>query len=65
MILDAESYVTLMPTLTRGRWLVAVMEYHTSQDEYTIRKTSDPLDRKAAMRLAAQWAKSYGVEVRL
>lgn len=56
------SYVTLLPTMRRGYFLVVVME--PRGDDYHEKHVSHPLKEEAARALAQSWAAAAHLEVR-
>lgn len=58
-------FVTLLPTNIPKLWLVAVMTYHSWDDDYAIKKCSEQaLPKVQAEGLAKSWAAALQVEIR-
>lgn len=63
--MDTEpDYVTVLPALTRGRALVAVMHYNHGRDDYEIRECSGTMPEGEARIMARLWAADRHLEVR-
>lgn len=62
---DNPDYVTLLPTNVPRWYLVVVMTFHRSDDDYAIRKCSGAMRLHAAKGLAQSWAASLGLTVRI
>lgn len=59
---DAD-YVTILETVNRHKFLVAVMKAQPNE-EYAQGRMSQPLPRQAAQALARSWAETLKVEIR-
>lgn len=58
-------YVTILPTQSPHRFLVAVMTYHARDDEFIQKKVSQhATSRDMAEALADTWAAALGIQKR-
>lgn len=58
------NYVTVLPTVLAGKYLVVVMQWSPAQDGYVQGRCSQRLSEVAAHALAESWSKALGVEIR-
>lgn len=61
--IDAD-YITLLPTTQPDQFLVCVMKWHKTGEEYIQSKVSHPLSEKVALALATSWAAALHLEVK-
>jgi hypothetical protein len=62
---DDRDYITLMAAVAHNKFLVVVMRYHKSGDEYIQTRVShEPLAKPAAEALAQSWAAAMNLEIR-
>ncbi len=62
---DDSDYVTVLPTNNPRLFLVAVMTFHSHEDDYAIKKCSQQgMPKVQAEGLAKSWAAAIGAEVR-
>ena len=59
-----DDYICMLPCVGNDSYIVVVMHYLRSRDEYVQGRVSRPLSKGAAELLAREWAKHLRIEVR-